>query len=124
MDLSNITGIITETSIGEYLDLSGTLQYIKLGTEIYNRIADLVVKNDPLWGEQFVFKADHLGGGGPAALKKGMYVLVATTDFRAESKKKWADDYSNVFYKGKHLHLEQEENHLKTNYLVFSLDFS
>ncbi|MFA6012971.1 MAG: hypothetical protein WC799_23485 [Desulfobacteraceae bacterium] len=121
-DMGKITNILTKTSIGSVLDLSGYTQYIQLATDIYNGIADIAVKNDQLWNEQFLLKSGASGGAG--ALKKGTYVLVATTDSKGISLVKWKDDYSNVFYKGKHLHIGQSENHLKSNYLVFNIEIA
>lgn len=114
-DISKVTGILTETTIGECLDLSGYTSYIKLGTEIYDKIADITVKNDPLWSEQFVLKADFQGGAGAAALRNGTYALVATSDSRGNNLRYWDEGYSNVFYKGKHLHIGKKEEHIKTN---------
>ncbi|SFB72156.1 hypothetical protein SAMN04487907_101256 [Zunongwangia mangrovi] len=125
-DISKVTGMIQNTSIGEYLNLGGALDYIKLGTEIYDGIAEMVVKDDPIWDEDDIsLHSDFPQGGGSAALKEGTYILISTSDTKGKSTKYWEDDYSNVFYKGKHLHLgaEENDNHLKTNYMVFEIKF-
>ena len=58
-DIFAVTDILRGTTVDECLDLSGYTQYIQSGTDIYNCIAEFAVKDDPLWGEQFVLKANR-----------------------------------------------------------------
>jgi len=124
-DIDPIVKTISNTNISSVLDLAGYTQYIELGSQIYNGFAELVLRDDPIWNEPNIIlrKKISSAGSGAAALKQGTYCLVSTTDTKGNNLRNWESDYSNVFFKGKHLYLGKNGKRLSTNYLVFSFDF-
>lgn len=124
-DIDNLTAIVTKTSIAEHLNLSAAKEYIKLGTDIYNAIAQLTLKDDPIWNEVSVVLQRNYLSGGAAALKQGKYAIIATSDTKGKNLRYWNEAYENVTAKGKHLYVSTEgkQTRLKSNYLIFELDF-
>lgn len=124
-DIGNLTAIVTKTSIAEHLNLSAAKEYVKLGTDIYNAVADLALKDDPLWDEVSVVLQRNYSSGGAAALKQGKFAVIATSDTKGNNIRYWNDAYENVTSKGKHLYvdIDGKKSRLKSNYLIFELDF-